>query len=150
MRRITLILFLVIAAALASKYLVDEGEPLYVRAVDVLDGDTIRAGGRTIRLVGMDTPEIGNHARCERERALADRATARLRQLTQHGELDLRLVPCACPRRTRGTPDCNYGRACGVLKVEGKDVSDTLIAERLARPYRCRASSCPPRSDWCS
>jgi micrococcal nuclease len=149
MRRITLILLLFLAL-LAVRWVLDRGEPLRVSAVHVVDGDTIRAGGRTIRLVGIDTPEIGNHARCERERELAARAATRLDQLVLSGELDLRLVSCGCSWGTEGTPACNYGRACGVLKVGGKDVSDILIAERFARPYRCRGSSCPPRSNWCS
>jgi succinate dehydrogenase/fumarate reductase flavoprotein subunit len=30
----------------------------------VFDGDTVRWEGRTVRLVGFDTPETGNRARC--------------------------------------------------------------------------------------
>jgi endonuclease YncB( thermonuclease family) len=150
MRRIGLILVAVMLAALALRSYLEQGEPLEARIVDVVDGDTIRAGGRTIRLVGIDAPEIGSHARCERERELADRATARLRQLVARDELDLRLVPCACPRGTQGTPECYFGRACGVLRSGGRDVADILIAERLVRPYPCGRASCPPRSNWCS
>ena len=36
-------------------------------AIRVVDGDTIRMGMATYRLVGFDTPEIGDHARCARE-----------------------------------------------------------------------------------
>ena len=49
--------------------------------VSIVDGDTIRARGRTIRLVGFDTPEVGLLATCERERDLAQRASARLKTL---------------------------------------------------------------------
>jgi endonuclease YncB( thermonuclease family) len=150
MRRIGLILVVTLVTFLALKSFMERGEPLSANTVDVVDGDTIRARGRTIRLVGIDTPEMGNHAHCERERELAARATVRLRQLAARDNLDLRLVPCACPRGTEGTPACNYGRACGVLRSGGRDVADILIAERLARRYECGRSSCPPRSNWCS
>jgi hypothetical protein len=33
---------------------------------------------------------------------------------------------------------CNYGRACGVLTVDGEDVGDTLMSENLA-PLRGEA-----------
>jgi endonuclease YncB( thermonuclease family) len=71
-------------------------EPIKPSAIEVIDGDTIRANGRTVRLVGFDAPEAGYHARCESERALAAKATSRLRQLISRGGLDLQLVPCAC------------------------------------------------------
>lgn len=34
----------------------------------------------------------------------------------------------------KGTPACNYGRACGVLTEGGKDVAAVLIADGLAHP----------------
>ena len=150
MWRFGLLVFVILVAALVLKPLLERGEPVGADAVAVVDGDTIRARGKTIRLVGVDTPEVGSHARCDHERALAARATARLRQLVAQEDLDLRLVPCACPRGTEGTHSCNYGRACGVLRAGGRDVADILIAERPARPYPCGRASCPPRSDWCS
>jgi hypothetical protein len=65
------------------------------------------------------------------------------------GGLDLRLVPCACRPGTEGTPRCNYGRACGILTVGGRDVAGLLIREKLARPYYCGRTSCPRRGGWC-
>jgi endonuclease YncB( thermonuclease family) len=56
-------------------------EPIAPGAIEVIDGDTIRAHGRTVRLVGFDTPESGFRARCESERTLAAKTTFRLRQL---------------------------------------------------------------------
>jgi hypothetical protein len=41
---------------------------------------------------------------------------------------------------------CNYGRACGVLTVEGEDVGNILMAENLAHPYECGRYSCPRRA----
>jgi hypothetical protein len=65
------------------------------------------------------------------------------------GGLDLQIVRCSCPPGTQDTQRCNYGRACGVLKARGHGVAAILIAEGLARPYVCGATSCPPRAPWC-
>jgi endonuclease YncB( thermonuclease family) len=83
-------------------------------------------------------------------RQLGDKATRRLRELVHSGELDLTYVACSCPPGTAGTPACNYGRACGVLKVGGRDVGAILIAEGLAVTLKCGATNCPrtPRP-WC-
>ena len=124
-------------------------KPIAPGAVQVVDGDTIRLRRQTVRLVGFDTPETGIDARCEGERNLAARATARLRALVAGGRLDLQIVSCSCRPGTEDTQRCNYGRACGVLKARGRDVGATLISEGLARSYVCGASSCPPRSSWC-
>ena len=91
----------------------------------------------------------GDSNACERERNLVAEATRRLRQLVAGAELDLRRVPCACPRGTEGTGQCNYGRLCGTLTVRGQDVGTILIAEGLAERYVCGPTSCPPRKDWC-
>ena len=71
--------------------------------VYVIDGDTIRVAGRTVRLVGFDAPELGSRAHCGLERILAARATSRLRQLVRTGgDLDLKLIPCSCRPGTEG------------------------------------------------
>jgi hypothetical protein len=118
--------------------------------IRVLDGDTVRYQSRTVRLVGFDTPETGDRARCEHERTLGARATSRLRELVTTRSADLTLVPCACPPGTEGTRSCNFGRACGVLTVDGRDVGGILILEGLAKPFRCSGVSCPRRASWCS
>jgi len=130
---------------------IDQGPILWAESVrlDIIDGDSIRTGRQVYRLVGFNTPETGDNAKCAHERALADEATRRLRQLVAQGELDLRRVPCACPPGTEGTGQCNYGRFCGTLKVQGQDVGKILIAEGLAERYECKATTCPPRKNWC-
>jgi endonuclease YncB( thermonuclease family) len=115
----------------------------------VIDGDTVRYKGRTVRLVGFDTPETGDRARCEQERALAARASARLRELINTGSASLQFVRCACPPGTDGTQSCNFGRSCGTLKIDGRDVGTILITEGLARPFLCGPFSCPRRRSWC-
>jgi endonuclease YncB( thermonuclease family) len=48
-------------------------------AITVIDGDTIKAHGRTVRLVGFDAPESGLLAQCERERELTPQACPKSR-----------------------------------------------------------------------
>src|SRR5476651_911334 len=64
--------------------------------IQIIDGDTIRIDGTTYRLVGFDTPEMGNGARCARERDLAERATNRLRQIVSGGNLGFQRIACSC------------------------------------------------------
>ncbi len=102
----------------------------------VYDGDTVALdctdGRKTARLVGLDTPEIKDSG-CEAEKAPGDEATLRLRELAASGEV---------------TFDANcydkYGRVLAVMKVDGADVSRTLINEGLAVVY-----AGGKRINWC-
>jgi endonuclease YncB( thermonuclease family) len=117
--------------------------------ITVVDGDTVRADGATWRLVGFNAPEGGSEARCGKERELAAAARARLQRLVAGGRPNLQRVACACAPGTEGTDRCDYGRLCGRLTVDGRDVARTMIDEKLAEPYVCGATSCPPRRNWC-
>jgi endonuclease YncB( thermonuclease family) len=110
---------------------------------------TMRWKGNRVRLVGFDAPETGDRARCSSERIRGEKATARLKLLISSGTTKLEMIRCACRPGTEGTDACNFGRACGVLTVNGLDVGHTLISEGLARPYRCGQFTCPPRGSWC-
>jgi endonuclease YncB( thermonuclease family) len=130
-------------------------EPVSAEAISpseihVIDGDTIRAHGHPYRLTDFDAPETGRRSQCDSERALGHRATARLQALIERGVLDLKRIQCSCPAGTEGTRFCNFGRRCGKLTVNGRDVGAILIAEGLARPFRCSATRCPPISGWCN
>jgi endonuclease YncB( thermonuclease family) len=117
--------------------------------IEVIDGDTVRFDGEVYRLVGFDTPERGDRARCEDERRRSEVATARLRKLITGGDASLKRVACACRKGLEGTRECNFGRLCGSLSIGGQDVGRILISEGLAHPYVCGATSCPPRRPWC-
>jgi endonuclease YncB( thermonuclease family) len=68
--------FLAFFAAIANA----NASPVDRNQIEVLDGDTIRLGGETFRLVGFDAPET-YRARCPSERELGNRATLRLKQI---------------------------------------------------------------------
>ncbi len=119
------------------------------RGISVVDGDTIRINGRLTRLTGFNAPETWK-PNCTAEQRLGEAATARLRQLVDGGEARYASVRCACRPGTEGTMNCNYGRACGSLRVDGRDVGDILISEGLAVRYRCGTTGCPPSPrPWC-
>jgi endonuclease YncB( thermonuclease family) len=117
--------------------------------IAVVDGDAVRHQGQLYRLVGFDTPEKGDLARCEQERRLAEKATQRLRQLILSSNADLRSVSCECRPGEEGTPRCNYGRLCGSLTIGGRDIGRILINEGLAHLYVCSAGRCPQKQSWC-
>lgn len=91
----------------------------------VVDGDTIWLNGQNLRLQSFDTPEpyndiCGGTAEVE----LAGRASARL----------LRLLNSSAFTVETGGED-RYGRTLATVRINGVDVGDILIAERLARGW---------------
>jgi endonuclease YncB( thermonuclease family) len=125
--------------------------PITSDDVRVIDGDTIRLHQQRpdVRLVGFNAPET-RRAICDAERVLGDRATARVRELVRSSRLDFEFVACACSPGTEGTQRCNYGRRCGILKADGRDVAAILISENLAVPFVCGQTRCPPTpKPWC-
>jgi hypothetical protein len=116
--------------------------PIEPGAIEVVDGDTIRAGGRTFRLVGFDTPETGSRARCEHERTLAAAASRRLRELVAGGGLDLERVACSCRPGTEGTPACKA--SAGMVRMRTPAVSGDLEARAIGATSRQRRPSRRP------
>jgi endonuclease YncB( thermonuclease family) len=125
---------------------------LSASAIRVIDGDTIGVQGQSanVRLVGFNAPETSS-PQCHAELNAGRRATARLNTLVSNAQsIELERVRCACQPGTEGTNRCNFGRQCGVLRVNGADVGRILISESLAVPYICGRTSCPPRpGNWC-
>lgn len=120
-------------------------DPITADRIRVIDGDTIRIDGAKpdVRLVGFNTPET-RRAQSDHERELGGKATRRLRDLLRGAKtIDLAIVRCACRPGTEGTDRCNFGRRCGRLSVDGRDVGGVLISEGLAVKYECGPTSCP-------
>ncbi len=141
----------IIAAACLALSFQASAEEIDPADIRVIDGDTIRVYHEqpNVRLVGFNAPET-RRAACEVERELGAKATRRVRDLVQEGDLDFVYVRCSCPAGTEGTQACNYGRDCGTLQSHGRDVGAILIEEDLAVLFVCGATRCPktPRP-WC-
>jgi micrococcal nuclease len=100
----------------------------------VIDGDTIRYGGITIRLADIDAPETHSPS-CASEAALGRQATRRLLELMNEG-------PFAVVRAGLRDED-RYGRKLRTLERGGRSLGDVLVAEGLARPWD------GARRSWC-
>jgi endonuclease YncB( thermonuclease family) len=92
----------------------------------VVDGDSFRLGDRTIRITGIDAPELGRPL-CPAEAALASRSADRLVQLLNQGEFDM--VAHRLQRLDR------HDRELMILWRGNESIGDTLIADGLAHRY---------------
>jgi micrococcal nuclease len=92
----------------------------------VIDGDTFRLGDRTIRITGIDAPELAA-PRCPAEAALARRSADRLVALLDQGPFDM--IAHRLQRQDR------YGRDLMVIKRNGVSIGGQLIDEGLAHRY---------------
>ncbi len=84
-------------------------------AIHVHDGDTFYVGAETIRLRGIDTPELGHPKAAE--------ATRRLIALLSSGPVTI------LPRA-----EDVYGRTVADVYVAGRDVADILRREGFEKP----------------
>ena len=100
----------------------------------VVDGDTIRFEGEKIRISDIDTPEVFS-PKCATEAALGRRATWRMQELLNQGEVTL---------VRSGSRDVDrYGRKLRVVQRNGQSLGEILVAEGLARRWD------GARRSWC-
>ena len=109
---------------------VGASEPVLVR--HVIDGDTLELrDGRRLRLIGINTPEIGR--RGDASEPFAQAARRRLQQLTEAQPLLLSVGE---------DPRDRYGRILGHLFVAGTNIEAQLLSEGLGY-----ALAVPPNVD---
>jgi endonuclease YncB( thermonuclease family) len=99
----------------------------------VIDGDTFRLDGQSIRIADIDTPETRDYA-CAAEKALGDRATARMRQLLNAGPFEVQAYE---------RDEDQYGRKLRIITRGGRSLGQILVAEGLARNWD------GARHPWC-
>lgn len=92
----------------------------------VVDGDTLRLGTRSVRITGIDAPEIAK-AKCPAERALGERSAQRLLQLVNGGEFEM--------VAHRFNMVDRFGRDLRVLRRGNASIGGTLRDEGLAHRY---------------
>jgi micrococcal nuclease len=93
----------------------------------VVDGDTLWLSGENIRLRDFDTPEPQS-AICggAAEVTLAKRASARLLELLNSNEWTIERF---------GYDSTRSKRRLATISIDGRDIGDILIEERLARHW---------------
>lgn len=103
-------------------------------AVWVIDGDTIDVHGERIRVVNLDAPDVGSHAKCpleEREgQAAKSYAINLVRAADEVGLADREGLD-------------RYGRSLARITLDGEDFAAMMIAAGHGRPWRGRSSN------WC-
>jgi hypothetical protein len=112
--------------------------PAHAANINLVDGDTIKIGRDTIRIVEIDAPETYK-PRCERERILGYETKERLRQLLDAG--DVTYEPTGIDR---------YGRTLARVYAGGVNVGEQLMMEGKALRYRPGAEAKAERlAIWC-
>jgi micrococcal nuclease len=141
-----LLAVLAISEPASSQLSVVQG-PVEAVVERVTDGDTIdvkamawpdEATWRTIRIRGIDTPEI--RGKCQYERDLAQLAKRFLETMISANNNRVALTVVGCNSAEGG----GFGRCLSYVDVAGLSVTNTLIAKGLARENHGQ-----PRSGWC-
>lgn len=92
----------------------------------VVDGDSFKLGDRSIRITGIDAPELAT-PKCPAELALARRAADRLRSLLNEGEFEM--IAHRLQQQDR------HGRDLMVIRRGDRSIGSQLIDEGLAHRY---------------
>ena len=115
------------------------------KPVKITDGDTIKLDvskesplikklGLSVRIKGIDTPEKGSKAKCDKENALGQQASKYTTELVGNKELLLSQVE----------NDKYGGRIVANVKVGGVDIAQELLKKGLARVYNGEK-----KKSWC-
>lgn len=94
----------------------EKGESFRAPVLEVVDGDTVRVPGYTVRLYGVDAPE--------KDQPFGSQATGCLAALVWGRVVEVH------PRDTD-----RYGRLVAVLVVDGQEVNAILVAQGCAWAY---------------
>jgi micrococcal nuclease len=89
----------------------------------VASGDSFYLGGKTVRIAGIEAPQVYGAA-CPKEAAIGRKSAARLQVILNSGELEMTKV---------GQDLDRYGLMLRSVAVDGKDVGRTLVSASLAR-----------------
>ena len=106
----------------------------------VVDGDTFKLGDRSIRLIGIDAPEM-HPPRCDAEAKKGEAATAELQRLLNQG-------PFVMKARI-DEPQDKYGRDLRSVTRARPDGTTQSIAEDMLEGGTVRRYIGGLRQDWC-
>jgi micrococcal nuclease len=134
---IAAVMFLVSTAVVANPY--------NWQITRVIDGDTVAFKADfmpaplkpelSIRVLGVDTPEKGHRAACEKEAKAAIAAS----EFTKNAVKNAKVTQIEIKSH-----DKYGGRVLGDVILDGKRLSDQLIANGHARPYKG-----DKKTSWC-
>ena len=114
------------------------------KVAKIVDGDTIvveeqffppELGKINIRIQGIDTPESGSRAKCDKERQLAEQAKTLVNKLMKPGDT----VSVSNVKRDK------FGnRVVANVFANGTNIGSALLERKLARPYNGEK-----KQSWC-
>lgn len=126
MRRLDAVVAVLVLIGLVA-VLAELGRPALqvAGAVRVIDGDTIRLAGHTVRLAGMDAPEMGQSCGFPGyEQPCGVAARLEVVRMTAAGATTCRI-----------NGQDRYRRDLGRCEVDGRDIGGALVQQGLAVAY---------------
>jgi endonuclease YncB( thermonuclease family) len=141
------LLSLVLLQPARSEAAESAGECRVMLLLSVIDGDTVRgyidtsdpevAVHASLRLLGIDTPEIGGHARCDEEKLKGTQAREFLKSVLEPAlAKPTRKLVRACNVDSDKYAKRRLGRLEVKLGGRWTDISDLMLEKGLAFPYK--------------